>query len=86
MSLLPGVRELRAPLTAGMLWLFAGYIGIAPLLPSDLSKVDQPLSKDVILLAGRLESGVVLAALAFIAYLIGMLSSALTRVVISSAQ
>jgi hypothetical protein len=46
-SLLPGLRDLRAPLAAGYLWLAAGWLYFAPLLPASVNDADRVL-KDII--------------------------------------
>jgi hypothetical protein len=33
-SLLPGLRELRAPLSAGTIWLLAGWFAVEPSVPA----------------------------------------------------
>jgi len=72
-SLLPGLRELRAPLAAGYLWLLSIYLLIAPHVPSENEAhgiVENLYSlKDAATAVGL---GV---ALSFVAYLVGMLST-----------
>jgi hypothetical protein len=72
MNLLPGVRELRAPLVSGYLWLISAWLVLARLhwLP-----VDRPSGSGEVArlwdLSGILGRTVLLAAISFVAYLIG---------------
>jgi len=71
MNLLPGLRELRAPLVSGYLWLisawlFLGHRDWLPTRPSDHGEVARLWD-----LGDTLGKTVVLAAVSFIAYLIG---------------
>ena len=45
-SLLPGLRDLRAPLAAGYVWLAAGWLYFAPQLPASVNEADGVL-KDI---------------------------------------
>jgi TPR repeat protein len=71
-SLLPGLRELRAPLAAGYLWLVAAWLAFAGLIP----RPDQAdgIFKDVYDVAIAAGAPATAAAASFAAYLIGVLS------------
>src|SRR4029453_1459038 len=72
MNLLPGLRELRAPLASGYLWLISAWVFLGHMhwLP-----VKRPPGNGEVArlwdLGGTLGKTIVLAALTFIAYLIG---------------
>ena len=74
-SLLPGLRELRAPLAAGYIWLLAWWLAFEPRL------ADRAEATDLLQSLYRLDdalSGFGLAAVAsFVAYLAGSLSMTL---------
>lgn len=74
-TLLPGLRELRAPLAAGYIWLLAWWLAFEPRL------ADRAEATDVLSSLYRLDdalSGFGLAAVAsFVAYLTGSLSATL---------
>jgi hypothetical protein len=74
-SLLPGLRELRAPLAAGYIWLLAGWIAF------ESRVADRDDATEVLRSLYRLDdalSGVGLfAAATFVAYLVGSLSTTL---------
>ena len=65
-NLLPGLRDLRAPLSAGFLWLFVIYLAVAPLDadPDGVVGTVDDLRKDLGPVAQT-------AALAFAAYILG---------------
>jgi hypothetical protein len=73
-SLLPGLRELRAPLAAGYLWLAAGWLYFAPQLPASVEDA-QGVLRDVYRVVAAGDPVAVVAGLTFIAYLLGMLST-----------
>jgi hypothetical protein len=80
-SLLPGLRDLRAPLAAGYLWLAAGWLYFAPQLPVSVNDADGVL-KDIYRVAGASNPVAIAAGLTFIAYLLGILSTGpLNRIV-----
>ena len=80
-SLLPGLRDLRAPLAAGYLWLAAGWLYFAPQLPASVNDADGVL-KDIYRVVDASNPIAVAAGLTFIAYLLGILSTGLlTRLV-----
>jgi hypothetical protein len=81
LNLLPGLRDLRAPLAAGYLWLAAGWLYFAPKLLA-LESEGQGVRKDiyeeislVIHASGPVAVG---AGLTFAAYIIGILSTGLS--------
>jgi uncharacterized membrane protein YvlD (DUF360 family) len=73
-SLLPGLRDLRAPLAAGYLWLAAGWLYFAPQLPASVEDA-QGVLRDVYRVVAASDPVAVVAGLTFIAYLLGMLST-----------
>jgi hypothetical protein len=74
-NLLPGVRELRAPLAAGYIWLLAGWLVAQPHVPSR-SDATGPLA--AIYDLGDAVSAVGLGvAVSFVAYLLGAVSEGL---------
>jgi hypothetical protein len=75
-SLLPGVREIRAPLAAGYLWLFALWLALEP-FPT--AKEATGLEAAVIDLADAATPVAVAVVLSFVAYLVGSLSDVLVR-------
>jgi hypothetical protein len=75
-SLLPGVREIRAPLAAGYLWLFALWLALEP-FPS--AEEATGLEAAVIDLADAATPVAVAVVLSFVAYLVGSLSDVLVR-------
>jgi hypothetical protein len=79
-SLLPGLRELRAPLAAGYLWVFLCWLVLADRLPEDPAKAAAPLRQiyELAALAGPVSLAV---AASFAAYLTGILSVAVFRMV-----
>ena len=76
-TLLPGVRDVRAPLTAGYIWLLTGWVIFAPSIPS-ADNASGPLKAILELgeVAGPLTLGVVVS---LGAYLLGALSTEATR-------
>jgi len=71
-SVLPGVRELRAPLAAGYLWLLALYIALEPLVPGQAQATGvwgSLLKLEAV--ASPVGLGV---AITFVAYLVGSIS------------
>lgn len=72
-SLLPGLRELRAPLAAGYLWLVAAWLALAGAIP-DPDEAPPGIVRDAYELAGAVGQPAVVAAASFAAYLAGVLS------------
>jgi len=71
-SVLPGLRELRAPLSAGFLWLLALWFGVEPSLP--VAKDASGAVASAYRLSGVLSVIGLAAALTFAAYIVGSLS------------
>jgi hypothetical protein len=72
MHLLPGLRELRAPLVSGYLWLISAWLAFGHMgwLPSERPEGTGEVAR-LWDLGGTLGKAVVLAVITFIAYLIG---------------
>jgi hypothetical protein len=72
MNLLPGLRELRAPLVSGYLWLISAwlFLGRMEWLPTERPPGNGEVAR-LWDLGGTLGKTVVLAAVTFLAYLIG---------------
>jgi hypothetical protein len=75
-NLLPGLRDLRAPLAAGYLWLAAGWLYFAPQLPTSVDDA-QGVLKDIYRVAHTSQPIAVAAGLTFAAYMVGILSTGL---------
>jgi hypothetical protein len=71
-TLLPGIRELRAPLAAGYMWLLAGWIVLEPRIPEAAEATG--LVATLYRLDDALSGFGLAAAATFAAYLIGSLS------------
>jgi hypothetical protein len=75
-SLLPGIRDLRAPLAAGYMWLLAGWLLFHSRIPS---RDEATGGIDALYALENATTSVGLAvALSFLAYLIGSLSQAVS--------
>ncbi|MFI6401797.1 hypothetical protein [Streptomyces sp. NPDC050548] len=68
-SLLPGLRELRTPLTVGYLWLICVWLWFHDVLPQRVTA--HGAIADLYELVGILPAATFLAALTFIAYFLG---------------
>jgi hypothetical protein len=75
-SLLPGLRDLRAPLSAGYLWLTAGWLYFAPQLPASINDTRGVL-KDIYRVVHADSPLAVGVGLTFAAYIVGILSTGL---------
>lgn len=76
-SLLPGIRELRAPLAAGYVWLLGLWLTLrATPVPTDFST---GIYRDLVDLANWAGKPAVFAASAFVAYLTGIISISFTN-------
>lgn len=73
-SLLPGLRDLRTPLTVGFLWLTSLWVVFGPQIPSSTSAADG-LALELFRLAGAFGAPILLAASTFAAYIIGLMTS-----------
>lgn len=78
-SLLPGIRELRAPLAAGYTWLFGLWLALHQFLPPNGQATG--LLRDLINLGDWSGKPAIFAALSFIAYILGILSIAALHVI-----
>jgi hypothetical protein len=76
LNLLPGLRDLRAPLAAGYLWLAAAWLYYAPRLPASTNEA-QGILKDVYRVVSVSNPAMVAAGLTFVAYILGILSTGL---------
>lgn len=70
-SLLPGIREVRAPLAAGYLWFVFGYLAAGA--PDKSQGLPAPV-RDLVKVAHSAGSAGTAVALSFLAYLLGSLS------------
>jgi hypothetical protein len=75
-SLLPGLRQLRAPLAAGFIWLVTAWLGLSELIPHRDAATG--VLRDVYDLAGVAGEAGLSATAGFVAYLLGILSWQLT--------
>lgn len=75
-SLLPGLRHLRAPLTAGYIWLFALWLTSRDALVSQSQLLD--VSSRIAEIATWAGKPATLAAITLLAYLVGIISIAVT--------
>ncbi len=73
-ALLPGLRDLRAPVAAGYLWLFGLWLVFAPHL--EPSAHPTGVVHDVVTLGNAAGRAAVTAAVTFAAYLVGVVSIA----------
>jgi hypothetical protein len=78
LNVLPGLRDLRAPLSAGFVWLLALWIIFDRKL-QDLAAAQVPPVSSVTSAAHLVGRPGTIAALAFSAYVIGLLSSSVTN-------
>lgn len=79
-SLLPGLRELRAPLATGYLWLVALWLAFGELVPRGGAATG--VVADVYAVAGAVGVSASLAATAFAAYLVGLVSVQMTSLMV----
>jgi hypothetical protein len=71
-NLLPGLRDLRTPLAVGYLWLVALWLLLHKYVPTSLDAAKGPL-KSLYQLGDFVGDKVLLAAVTFVAYLLGSL-------------
>ena len=69
-NLLPGLRELRAPLASGFVWLLTGWLIFAPRVP--LASNAKGIWEDLYRLGEGVGRPGVLAAATFAAYIVGI--------------
>src|SRR5262245_48493714 len=74
-SLLPGIRDLRAPLAAGYVWLLFGWLVFEPRY--GMPTTGSPLYLDTLALIQKISPVALAVAVSFAAYLVGSLSLAL---------
>lgn len=79
-TLLPGLRDLRTPLTTGYVWLLVGYLVIYPLF--NFGNHQGGPAADIGHLAEAGGAAAVGAAVSLVAYLVGTLSVGLVRPVL----
>lgn len=77
-SLLPGLRNLRAPLAAGFLWLTVIWVCVAPQIPENFAAT-KGLEHDLYRLGSAAGKASIAAALVFGAYILGVIATALSR-------
>jgi hypothetical protein len=75
-NLLPGLRDLRAPLSAGYLWLVTGWLYFAPQLPASAAN-STGVMHDVYRVIEAASPAAIGVGLSFLAYLVGILSTGL---------
>ena len=84
-SLLPGLREVRTPLTVGYLWLLVIWLAFADKMPTE-----RPASDNLIArwfdLGGLLGQPARLAALSFLAYVIGAIVTDVVEAVLRKVE
>src|SRR5215218_958952 len=80
-SILPGLRQLRAPLAAGYLWLVAAWLALAGLIP-DPDQAPPGIFRDLYDLADSVGRPATVAAASFAAYLAGLLSVQATSAIL----
>ena len=73
-SLLPGLRDLRTPLTVGFLWLTSLWVLFGSRIPSSTAEADG-LAHELFRLTGAFGAPILLAASTFAAYIIGLMTS-----------
>jgi hypothetical protein len=71
-TVLPGLRQLRPPLSAGFLWLVAAWIALEPRVPQP--ELASGVVDSIYRLSGLLQGLGLGAAIAFAGYLAGALS------------
>lgn len=76
-NFLPGIRDLRAPLSAGYVWLFALYLAFEPQFPSEVAATG--VWDSLLTLKKELSIAGVAIAASFLAYIIGSVSEAVVR-------
>ena len=80
-NLVPGIRELRAPLAAGYLWLLCGWLMFGPFTPRD--EATRTLA-DLYELSDQATAIGLGVAVSFAAYLAGSVSEAILRQALES--
>lgn len=83
-ALLPGLRDLRAPLAAGYVWLLALYIAFESSIPTEAQATG--VWQSILRLHGAVGSFGVGVALTFVAYLLGSISEVLTSALLGISR
>jgi hypothetical protein len=73
-SLLPGLRDVRTPLTVGYLWLGSVWVMFFPSIPERAPQADGMVSR-AFAIADELGAGATFAALSFLAYVLGAVAT-----------
>ena len=73
-SLLPGLRDLRTPLTVGFLWLTSLWVLFGPAIPHSSAEADG-VALELFRLTDAFGAPILLAASTFAAYIIGLMTS-----------
>ncbi len=81
-SLLPGLRQLRAPLSAGFVWLVVGWLVFAGQIPLPGQEVGG-IFRDIYNLSSAAGAASGAAAATFAAYILGILSVRVTKAALS---
>lgn len=84
-SLLPGLRQLRAPLASGYLWLVTVGLALARFIPQP-AEVQPGIIKEVYDTAAVAGHSAVAVALTFAAYLVGVLSVQATAILLPTLR
>jgi hypothetical protein len=72
-SLLPGLRDLRTPLAVGYLWMVALWLLLHDKIPKNVAEAPAGPIKSLYELGSLLGIGVVISAISFLAYLLGLM-------------
>ncbi len=83
-NLLPGLRDLRVPLSIGLLWLTAIWLLVYPVVPSESTATG--LIAHVYEVFGFFGATVAAGAVSFVAYLIGILQAQLQDMLLPVAR
>lgn len=73
--LIPAVREIRAPLAGGYLWLLAAWLALAARVPDRAAVEEGSIWEDLLRIEDAIGTGGVVVALSTAAYLVGSLLS-----------
>lgn len=84
-SVLPGLRQLRAPLASGYLWLLAAGLALAELIPKPAA-AQAGILRDVYDAAAAAGHSAITVAATFTAYLVGVLSVQATTVLLPTLR
>lgn len=73
-SLLPGLRDIRTPLTVGYLWIAALWLALDPYLPKE-EPTEDGIIRRIYEINNALGVGTAIAALSFAAYVLGAVAT-----------